>query len=144
MAVDNKVPRSEAGIAGFEKESWGNRQEWQFQDTPALVQTTIEVTASGADIEIDFLDVLAASGEAAEQAGATAAARANFIAATTITVADGETATVPVYASGHFTMDALNWDDSFTTDAQKKAAFQGSLSPTLFVSKAVHDSDAIY
>jgi len=144
MAVDKKVPYSEPGIAGFEKESWGNKQNWQFGDTPALTSMTLAVTASGADVVIGFLDVIAVDGGAAAQAGATAADRANYIAATTITVVDGTTKEVPVYVQGHFEMEALNWDDSYTTDAMKKAAFQGSVSPTIFVSKGNFDSDAIY
>lgn len=144
MAVDNKVPYGEPGIAGFDKETWGNKQNWQYSDTPALVQTTISVTASGADVVIGFLDVLNSTGGAADQVGATAALRANYIAATAITVPDGATKSVPVYAMGHFEMGALNWPVSYDTDAKKKVAFQGSLSPSIFISKSAHDSDAIY
>lgn len=144
MAVDNKVPYGKPGIANFESESWGNKQNWQFGDTPALVSDNIEVTASGADVEIDFLDVLAKDGTAAAQNGATAADRANYIAATTITVPDGETKMVPVYRQGHFEMAALNWAATYDTDAKKKAAFEGSVSPSIFVSKSKLDSDSIY
>lgn len=144
MAVDNKVPYGDPGVANFEKESWGNRQNWQYGDTPALTSKTVSFTASGSDLEISFLDVLAVDGGAAAQNGAGAADRANYIAATTITIADGETKSVPVYVQGHFEMEALGWDATYTTDAQKEAAFQGSISPTIFVSKSKHDSDAIY
>lgn len=144
MAVDNKIPYGEPGIAGFDKESWGNRQNWQYGDTPALTSKSIAVTASGADVTIGFLDVLAADGSAAAQAGATAADKANYIAATAVVVPDGSTVQVPVYVQGHFEMEALNWDASYDTDAKKEAAFQGSLSPTIFVSKGKFDSDAIY
>lgn len=144
MAVDNKVPYSEPGIAGFAKESWGNKQNWQYSDTPALTTITIPVTASGAAVEIDFLDVLNTTGGAAAQNGGTAALKANYIAATKITIADGDTKEVPVFVQGHFEMEALNWAATYDTDAKKKAAFQGSLSPTIFISKSAHDSDAIY
>jgi len=144
MAVDNKVPYGEPGIANFEKESWGNKQNWQYGDTPALTTKTISVTASGADVVIGFLDVLAVDGGAADQAGVAAADRANYIAATAITVVDGTTKDVPVYVQGHFEMNALTWDASYDTDAKKEAAFQGSVSPTIFVSKGNFDSDAIY
>lgn len=144
MAVDENLPIGTPGIANFESRTYGNEQQHLYSDTPPVVQTTIEVTASGADVEITFLDVLAAGGAAAVQTEAAAADRANFIAATTITVPDGETKTVPVYAAGHFTMDALGWDASYDTDAKKKAAFQGSLSPTIFVSKGKWNSDAVY
>lgn len=144
MAVDNKVPYGEPGVANFAKESWGNKQNWQYSDTPALTTINIAVSASGADVEIDFLDVLNTTGGPAAQAGATAALKANYIAATTITVPDGETKQVPVYVQGHFEMAALNWAASYDTDAKKAAAFQGSVSPTIYISKSAHDSDAIY
>ena len=41
-------------------------------------------------------------------------------------------------------MDALVWDATYDTDAKKAAAFEGSVSPTIFVSKPKHNSDAIY
>lgn len=144
MAVDNKVPYGTPGIAGFESETWGNKQNWQYSDTPALVTTTITVTASGADVVIDFLDVLATDGDAAVYNATPGAATANYIAATTITVPDGSSKEVPVYTMGHFEMAALNWDASYDTDAKKKAAFQGSVSPSIFVSKSAYDSGAIY
>lgn len=144
MAVDNKVPYSEPGIAGFEKESWGNKQNWQYGDTPALTTLSVSVTSGVGGLTIGFLDVLAVDGGAALQTGATAADRANYIAAAAITIPASTTVEVPVYVQGHFEMDALTWDASYTTDAQKKAAFQGSLSPTIFVSKGKFNSDAIY
>ncbi|ARB05713.1 peptidase S49 [Synechococcus virus S-ESS1] len=144
MAVDNKVPYGSPGEAGFEKESWGNRQNWQFGDTPALTTKYITVTATGADRVIAFLDVLNTTGGAAAQDGATPALKANYIAAAGVTIPDGSTASVPVYVQGHFDMDALGWAATYDTDAKKEAAFQGSISPTIFVSKSKHNSDAIY
>lgn len=144
MAVDETLPIGTPGIANFESRTYGNEQSHLYSDTPPLVQITMNFTASGADLEINFLDVLALDGSAAVQTGAAAADRANMIAATSITIPDGETKPVPVYVAGHFTMDALNWDASYDTDAKKKAAFKGSQNPTIFVSKAKHNSDAIY
>lgn len=144
MAVDNDIPVGSPGLANFESETWGNIPEHLFSDTPAVAEQTLEFTASGADLEIGFLDVLAADGGAAAQDGAGAADRANYIAAATITIADGETKSVPVYVAGHFNMQALNWAASYDTDAKKSAAFQGSLSPTILVSKSKHTSGAIY
>ncbi len=144
MAVDNKVPYSAPGIAGFEKQTWGNRQNWQYGDTPALTTLSISITSGVGGLTIAFLDVLDAAGGPALQAGATAADKANYIAATDITIPASTTVDFPVYVQGHFEMNALNWDASYTTDAMKKAAFQGSLSPTIYVSKGNYDSDAIY
>lgn len=144
MAVDKKVPYSEPGAAGFEKESWGNKQNWQYGDTPALTSTTLTVTAAVTDVVVGFLDVIAEDGRAAAQNGVAATDRANYIASAAITIPVGETKEVPVYVQGHFEMAALTWDATYTTDAQKKVAFQGSVSPTILVSKGNFDSDAIY
>ena len=144
MAVDNKVPYSEPGIAGFAKESWGNKQNWQFGDTPALTTQVVQFTASGDDLEIGFLDVLNGAGALADYNATPDAGTADYIAAMPITIADGDTASVSVYVMGHFEMDALTWDSTYDTDAKKAAAFQGSVSPTIFVSKGKFNSDAIY
>lgn len=45
----------------------------------------------------------------------------------------GGDVTAEVYRSGHFNPDELVWDASFTTDALKAAAFEGSPSPTQIV-----------
>jgi len=144
MAVDNKIPYGEPGLAGFEKESWGNRQAWLYGDTPALTTKTVTFAASGADIVIPFLGVIAADGDPAVYNATPSAATANYVAATAITITDGDTKTVPVYVMGHFEQEALTWDASYDTDAKKQAAFQGSPNPTIFVSKGKFDSDAIY
>lgn len=144
MAVDNDIPVGSPGLANFESATWGNIPEHLYSDTPPVAEQTVEFTADGDDLEITFLDVLNASGGAAAQAGGTEALQANYIAAATITIPDGETKSVPVYVAGHFNMQALNWPASYTTDAHKKTAFQGSLSPTILVSKSKHTSDAIY
>lgn len=145
MAVDNDIPVGSPGAANYASETWGNIPEHLFSDTPPVAEVTMDFTASGGSaLEISFLDVLAADGTAAEEDGSTAEDRANFIAAATTTIADGETKSVPVYVAGHFNMQALNWDSTYDTDAKKKAAFQGSLSPTILVSKSKHESGAIY
>jgi hypothetical protein len=144
MAVDENIPRGVPGVADYQTRTYGNLQELLYSDTPPLAQVTIDVTATGADLTIGLYSVIATDGTPAVQTEAAAADRANYIAATEITILDGETKSVPVYTAGHFTMDALVWDASYDTDAKKKAAFQGSVSPTILVSKAKHNSDAIY
>lgn len=144
MAVDNDIPVGSPGAANFESETWGNLPEHIYSDTPPVAEQVVSFTASGAALEITFLDVLALDGGAAAQNGAGAADRANYIAAASITIADGETKQVPVYVAGHFNMQALNWAASYDTDAKKAAAFQGSVSPTILISKNKHESGAIY
>lgn len=144
MAVDNDIPVGSPGLANFESETWGNIPEHLYSDTPPVAEVVVDFTASGADIEITFLDVLALDGDAAVYNATPSAATGNLIAAATITIADGETKSVPCYVAGHFNMQALNWDSSYDTDAKKKAAFVGSQNPTLLVSKSKHTSGAIY
>jgi len=45
----------------------------------------------------------------------------------------GATNKVPVWWSGHFNIDALVWDASFSSDALKMAAFDGAAAPTQIV-----------
>jgi hypothetical protein len=52
-----------------------------------------------------------------------------------VTTGSGVTTTVDVYRSGMFNPDALTWDASFNSDAKKKAAFEGSISPNIFIQK---------
>lgn len=145
MAVDNKVPLGNPGIAEFSSETWGNVNELLISDTPAQVTQTITVTASGADVTITLGQVLAADGAAADQAGATAADKACYIGATNIVVADGTSKEVPVYRAGHYDMDALTWDASYDTDAKKKAAFDDAgVSPMIFIGKRKFNSDGLY
>ena len=145
MAVDNKVPLGNPGIAEFSSETWGNTNPMLYSDTPALVEKPITVAASGADVEIALGQVLAADGSAAAQDGATAADKACYIAACSIVVADGDSALVPVYHAGHFDMDALTWDATYDTDAKKEAAFSDAgVNPTIFISKRKHTSDDLY
>lgn len=144
MAVDSKVPLGNPGVASFASETWGNENEFLISPTPEVAWTYISVAASGDDVTITLFDVLAADGSAAAQDGMTEAAQANFIAAMSVVVPDGETKDVPVFTAGHFDQDALNWPASYDTDAKKRAAFQGSLSPTILIGKRNHTSDDIY
>ena len=83
MAVDNDIPVGSPGLAGFESETWGNVPEHLYSDTPAIAEQVVEFTASGADLEITFLDVLATDGDAAVYNATPSAATANYIAAAT-------------------------------------------------------------
>lgn len=46
--------------------------------------------------------------------------------------------TVAVYTAGEFNIDQLNWHASFTTDAQKLAAFSNGLSGSLVLRKPAY------
>jgi len=145
MAVDTNIPLGKPGVASFASETFGGPGELRYGEG-VLTTTTISLTASGAAVSLGLGSVIDGNGGGilANQAGATAADRANYVLAEPIEIADGETMVVPVYREGHFNMDALTWAASYTTDAQKAPAFEGSVSPTIFVSKPKHNADAIY
>lgn len=143
MAVDTKVPHGKPGVAEFKSETYGNSGEPRFGDGDAQT-TNITITASGADIELGLYSVINLAGTAlADYAATRDAGCANYILAEPILIEDGDSMTVPVYRTGHWNMDALVWDASYDTDAKKAAAFEGSVSPTIFVSKAPYNSDQI-
>lgn len=143
MAVDNKIPTGEPGVAGFAMESWGNIGDVRYGDGE-LTTTELTITASGADIDLALYSVINGGGTLADYNATPDAGTADYVLAEPIFIADGDTMTVPVYREGHFNMDALVWDATYDTDAKKAAAFEGSVSPTIFVSKPKHNSDAIY
>ena len=143
MAVDTTLPNGEPGVASFGSETFGNIGDVRFGDTP-VTSTNITITAPAGGLDLPLYAVIAKDGTLANQAGGTAAERANYVLAEPISMAAGDTMTVPVYRTGHFNMDALTWDASYTTDDQKATAFEGSVSPGIFVSKPKHNSDAIY
>ena len=143
MAVDTKIPYGEPGVASFASESFGNNPEPFFGDTP-VTTTNITITASGADIDLGLYSVLNLAGTAlADYAATRDAGCANYILAEPIFIADGDSMTVPVYRTGYFDQDALTWDASYDTDAKKKAAFEGSVSPGIFIGKKAFGSDSI-
>lgn len=145
MAVDTKIPLGSPGVASFGSETFGGPDELRFGEG-ALTTTEISLTAAGVAVSLGLGAVIDGNGGGilANQAGAAAADRANYVLAEPIEIAVGDTMVVPVYREGHFNMAALTWAASYTTDAQKAVAFEGSLSPTIFVSKPKHNADAIY
>lgn len=143
MAVDSTIGPGQPGVASFASETFGGPAEPRFGDGEAIV-TELTITASGADIDLPLYSVINGSGVLADWNATPDAGTADYILAEPIFIADGDTMTVPVYRSGHWNMDALNWDSSYDTDAKKAAAFEGSVSPTIFVSKPAHNANAIY
>lgn len=138
MAVDKNIPIGEPGVASFASETWGQAEPRFGEGVPTT--TTMTVTASGADIDLPLYSVLGSDGLLHDEA----VGEPVGILAEPIFIADGDTMTFPIYREGHWNMDALNWHASYSTDALKKAAFEGSTSPNIFISKATHNSDAIY
>lgn len=65
------------------------------------------------------------------------------ITAAPIVMSNGDTMNVPLYREGHWDMDALTWDATYATDESRRTAFEGSLSPNIFISKRGYNSDGI-
>lgn len=144
MPVNTTVPFGEPGIASFASETFGNEQEPRFGDAPATV-TNVTFTPTAA-LTLPLYAVLNLAGSAMAVWNAVRdSGCANYILAAGINgAASGVPATVPVYRSGHWDMGALVFHSSYDTDAKKKAAFEGSLSPTIFIGKKKQSSNTIY
>lgn len=143
MAVDTSLPNADPGIASFAQESFGDVKELLFGDQQR-VDTVLDIpTVAVADIDLPIFSVVDKSGRLAEQAGL-AGTEPYGVTTTPISLLIGETDSIAVIRAGHLNMQVLNWDATFTTDAQKKEAFVGSESPTLFVSNPTTDGDLLY
>lgn len=129
------IPNADAGMAGIETES--------FRTVPLFagefpIATTEEVVADAVVASAD-LPAYTVVGRDADgkivPAVYDAATPANAIAPIGITVntvkAGAGAKTVAVYRSGYFNRAALNWPESFDTDAVKARAFEAS-APTIF------------
>jgi hypothetical protein len=112
----------------------------------AVVTVTAELAGTGPNSVATTETSAAASwgaatlGSGANDAGGVKAA--GILTAPVITGA-GQTTTVDIYRDGHWNMDSLVWDASFDSEAKKKTAFQGGVSPSILVSKKKYNSDAI-
>lgn len=143
MAADTTLTIGKPGVAEFKSETFGNFADLRFGDAP-VTMTNITITASGADIELPLYAVINLAGTAlADYAAVRDAGCANYVLAEPILIADGESMTVPVIRTGHLNSDALTWDATYDTDAKKAAAFEGSVSPTIFIGKPTYNSDQI-
>lgn len=60
-----------------------------------------------------------------------------------VSLLNGQSMSVSFYREGHWDMDALNWHASYATDHSKKTAFEGSLSPNIFISKKKFNNNQI-
>lgn len=60
-----------------------------------------------------------------------------------VILGNGQSMSVSLYRQGHWDMDVLNWHSSFATETARKRAFEGSHSPTIFISKKKFNNDQI-
>lgn len=143
MAVDTTIPNGKPGVASFASETFGNANEPRFGDGEA--KTTNITFTPGSTASLALYSVLNLAGSALAVYNAIRdAGCANYILAEPIDMVNGVAMTVPVYRTGHWDLDALVWGASYDNDVKKKAAFEGSLSPTIFIGKKAFNSGAIY
>ena len=142
MAVDTQIVNSAPGIASFAQESFADAQEIRMSDDD-WSETVLPLAPVGFALDLPIFSVVDESGRLAEQAGL-AGTEPYAVLTSPINVLDGQTASVSVIRSGHLNLDLMNWDATFTTDALKLVAFEGSPSPTIFVAKPKLSSANLY
>jgi hypothetical protein len=148
MAQDEKIPRTNPGVASFRTRSYGNSAEPAFGEGEARTIDVEIVTTATIDFKLyDVLNYNPTTKALTKAVVASGAGNANCIAAQPIAATgSGVTFRAAVYVTGHWAMDALGWDATFTTDQLKQMAFMaggaGSRSE-ITVSKKKFNDDAI-
>ena len=134
MAHDNTIPLGKPGIASFESESYGNAGEYRYGDTPPEATVHKTVTA-GANIDWPFLTAVnvAANGAITKAVIAAGASNMTHLLACPIIMTNAQSMSVPLIAAGHFVMQAVTFDATYTTDALKTAV--SPLAPMILISK---------
>lgn len=140
--ADLNIPYGAPGIASFASDTIGGQTDPRYGDTPAPTTTTITVAGP---VDLKLYDVVSYDGDDAVALAEHASGNSDAYGILTapVVLAAGQTTTVDVYRSGHWSMDALGWDASFDTDAKKKTAFEGGESSQNFVSKRKYTADGI-
>lgn len=128
-----KITNADAGLASLNKESYATVELFSGDaDTPT---TTEVVSAALLATGLPAFSVVGfASGELvlAVTGGDAPVLPRGITTAEVIANATGDT--VAVFRGGCFNPDALNWDVSYSTDAKKAVAFEGS-KEAIFIKK---------
>lgn len=139
--ADNKVPHNAPGIAGFASESWSGIEEPRYgEGVPTTTHQTVKSTGAAVFALYSVVHI-ASDGEMTLAKPTTTRPTAILAAPAAFTA--GQSMSLPFYREGHWEQDGLVWDADFDTDAEKKAAFEGSTSPTIFISKKLFKDGAI-
>lgn len=141
--IDNKIPRNDPGIAGFATESWESHEEPRYGD--GVPTTTHQIVTSTAGVTLALYSIvnIDADGEITLAVYDADEPTATHILAMPIALTAGQEMSVALYREGHWNMNAMVWHSSFNTDAKKQHAFEGSISPTIFMSKHNFPNSAI-
>ena len=125
--ADNIGSLGAPGIAAFASSTFGNIREPRFaQEPPVAYRKTRITNGGGAAMNLAAWSVVGAAGLATEAAGVS---NALGILPYPVSIAAGQSADVELIVQGSFDYQALVWDASFGTDAEKLAAFDNRPSP---------------
>jgi len=141
--ADHIIPSNAPGIAGFATESWASKPEPRYGDTPS--PTVHENVKAAANLTLDLYDVIAIDTSVSPHVitKAVEGDPATGILAMPIAMAANQVMSVAYYVGGDWNMNALGWDASYTTDDQKRHAFEGGPNPMIKVQKANFDNNTI-
>ena len=127
-----KVPYADPGIASFEVLDTYTQDFLLAGNHPTLEPAYGYPLANSTSFDQFSVVGLDGSGNIA-LATQDATVQAIGVLAHSAALGASGTGTGQVWYSGAFNMDALVWDASFTTDAQKEAAFRGAPTPTTII-----------
>lgn len=144
MAHD-KIPNPAHGIAAFSSASFSGPQEPLYSGDVPLTTDHVEVNnTTGAELTLPYLAVVSYVPATGVMAMADQVADdAYAVLPAAVTLAIGETITVPIYREGYFEQDALVWDASYDTDLKKKFAFENSVNNILIGKKGHSDQNIV-
>lgn len=126
---------ADAGLAGIQTQSFVEVPLFSGE-SPIVTQSETVAAAAIASADLPAFTVVGrnASGELVKAVYATDATAIKPVGITTAKVLKGATdKKVEIFKGGTFNPAALTWDASYTTDALKRLAFEGSAAPGIFI-----------
>lgn len=127
------IPYGAAGMADYEQSDIFQQVELFASNKPDPFTEEFPVGAS-TDLPAYSVVGLNASGNLVlADPGAGTPIPAIGITTAPVTTGVGGSASLPIFRSGCFNPDALNWGAWYNTDARKKAAFRGAPTPTTII-----------
>lgn len=123
------IPMGNPGVAADAYEAFTN-VDLLLSNTPTFF--TVDMTLAESQ-DIALYEVVSVDGSGNVIPAVSGTSEAIGICAGAITSGSGENPVVQVIRGGHFNIDALVWDASYTTDALKTSAFDGADAPTIIV-----------
>jgi len=138
MAV-TKLTLRDPGIAAYEEGSFIGPDEHLFASAPQVTTTNVKV---GENVDLPIFSVVAYDGNTItlHQHGT---GEPYGILASPVKTGPGQSTNVDVFRTGHFVMEALNFDPTYDTDEKKKAAFDNVPNTTIYISPRRYKDEAL-